>query len=406
MKTFGKLTILFSCLLFLCSVAHSGRSKEEQFNLLSHYNNASLVEDSLELVTSSSRLAVSTVINYGFWYSICKSPELISPLTGRFGLSGSDENELQEVRSSFCNQLAAIITSTEVALAGHISPWPLELPWWQPLRFVGTAYVGYQTYTNQDPYRVAIVTSAYFTHEVMARTLARALTIRTLRNQDTGTTQSLNYARIEYKLLSSIAGLMVGAIVYKKMLDIGLSPVKAAFAYMISASMMKTISTLSSLLVLDSGSGHAVVEEAVTMAAAGTGAIAGTMAVAISGAMAVWCRSDLFLKVNTLVTITLASPESEIGHIDSFIGLKAEVGMTVGAVLLQFLLQQSRELDSRHLMRNVAVTLAPALTLALINGVSNHAVFGYSLEESFTETAQNQWKKFHAPLDYLYTLFH
>ncbi|WP_257275459.1 hypothetical protein, partial [Endozoicomonas sp. SESOKO4] len=78
-----KLMPLFLCLLIICSVAHSGISKEEQFNLLSHYNNASLVEDSLKLVTSGSVLAVSTVINYGFWYGICKSPELVSSLAAQ-----------------------------------------------------------------------------------------------------------------------------------------------------------------------------------------------------------------------------------------------------------------------------------------------------------------------------------
>ncbi|WOG30100.1 hypothetical protein [Endozoicomonas sp. 8E] len=371
---------------------------------MSHYNNASLVEDSLELITSSSGLAVSTVINYGFWYSICKSTELISTLTGRFGLSGSDENELQQVRSSFCNQLAAIITSTEVALAGHISPWPLELPWWQPLRFVGTAYVGYQSYTHNNPNHATIETAAYFSHAVVARTLAGALTIRTLRHQDISTIQPLNFARIEYKMLSSIAGMMIGAIVYEKMLDRGLTPVKAAFAYMISASLTKTISAISSLLIVNSDSGHALVEEAGAVIAAGTGAIAGSMAVASSGAVATWHRSDLFLNIAAILTMALAIPE--VGHIDGLIGLKAEVGMTVGLVLLQFLLQQRRELDSRHLMRNVAVTLAPALTLALINGVSNHAVYGYSLAESFTETARNQWQKFYDPLDYLHILFH
>ncbi|WOG30104.1 hypothetical protein [Endozoicomonas sp. 8E] len=144
MKAFGKSLPLFLCLQLLCSIAHSGISKQEQFNLFSHHSNTSLVEDRLKLATSSSGLVISTVINYGFWYGICRSPEVISALAGRSDLSGTEQNERLEFKSSFCNQLAAVVTSTEIALAGHVSLWPPETPWWQPLRFVGTAYAGYQ----------------------------------------------------------------------------------------------------------------------------------------------------------------------------------------------------------------------------------------------------------------------
>uniref|UniRef100_UPI002147FC3E hypothetical protein n=1 Tax=Endozoicomonas sp. SESOKO2 TaxID=2828743 RepID=UPI002147FC3E len=58
-----------------------------------------------------------------------------------------------------------------------------------------------------------------------------------------------------------------------------------------------------------------------------------------------------------------------------------------------------------HLLSNVAIILIHAFTLALTNGFSNNALYGVSLEESFSETARNQWQKVYAPLDYLYTLF-
>ncbi|WP_257255593.1 MULTISPECIES: hypothetical protein [unclassified Endozoicomonas] len=368
---------------------------------MNHYNNASLVEDSLKLLISSSRLAVSTVINYGFWYGICRSPEVVTALTGRFDLPRTEESELQEVKASFCNQLAAVITSTEVALTGHLSLWPLELTWWQPLRFAGTAYVGYQTYTNCPFYPAAVMTAAYLSHEEVARNVAGATTIRALRHKDIGKTQPLNYALSEYKMLSSVAGIIVGAIVYKKMLNRGLTSVKAAFAYMISASLTKTLSTICSLSLPNSGSADRVEKEAGAIAAAGAGAIAGSVAAA--GTIALWWHGDLFLDTATLSTIAFAIVIPAHYHIDV---ARAVVGMTYGVVFLQFLLQQSLELDSRHLMRNIAITLAPALALALFNGLSNHAVYGVTLEESFTETTRNQWKKFYAPLDYLYTLFH
>ncbi|WP_257254162.1 MULTISPECIES: hypothetical protein [unclassified Endozoicomonas] len=375
---------------------------------MSHYNNASLVGDSLNLFISGSGLAVSTLIQYGFWYGICKSPEVVSALAGRFDLSGTEENELHGIRASFCHQLAAVITSTEVALAGHLSPWPLELPWWQPLRFVGTAYVGYQTYTHQNPYSATIKTAIYFTHEVVARTVTGASAIRSLRKQNTSTIQPLDYARNEYFMLSSTASMLVGIMFYKKMLAIGSTSLEAAIAYLISAGLTETISAISYLPVLNSDSAGIEEKEAKAIAAAGSGAIAaagsgaiaGSITTAISAAMVSWGRSDLSLNIAELITITLAIPD--VRHLN---GSEILIGTIAGTGSIQFLFQQSRILDSEHLMRNGAVTLAPALALALINGVSNNAVYGYSLEESLTETARTQWMKFYAPLDYLYTLF-
>ena len=53
----------------------------------------------------------------------------------------------------------------------------------------------------------------------------------------------------------------------------------------------------------------------------------------------------------------------------------------------------------------VGVPLVAALTLAVVNSLSNYAVYGDPLEEGLSETARTQWKKFYAPLDYLSTLF-
>ncbi|WOG30097.1 hypothetical protein [Endozoicomonas sp. 8E] len=401
MKTSGKVRALLPCLLFLCSAAHSGISKEGQLKLLSHYSNASLVEDSLKLATSSSGLAISTVINYGFWYGICKSPEVVSALAGRFDLSGTEQNELREVKSSFCNQLAAVITSTEVALAGHLSLWPLELPWWQPLRFVGTAYSVYDVYTNFDPDLIPITTAAYFTGEVVARTVAGATAVTGLRHQNKSAIQPLDYTCTEYNMMSLIAGMMVGTIVYEKMIAREFSSVKASFGYVISAALTDGISAISSLSRHRSDCIFRVGTVTAAEVLAGTGAIAGAWATAIVGAG----------------TVALSSPSELSGIIAAFtlfltappIGLWGVAGMNTGAIVgagvMVLLKQQCLRLDSNHLLNNVALSLAPALALALINSISNYAVYGYSLEDSLSETTRKQWQKFHAPLDYLYTLF-
>ncbi|WP_252179053.1 hypothetical protein [Endozoicomonas sp. 4G] len=400
MKTSVKLISLFSCFLLISSVAYSNALKEEQFNLLSHYNNSGLVEDSLKLATSSSGLAASTVINYGFWYGICKSLEVLPALADHFDLSGTEQIELRGLRLSFCNQLAAIITSTEVALAGQVTLWPYERPWWQPLRFVGTAYTGYKAYTSQEPHLVPTITAAYFTHEVIARTVAGASAIQAFRHRDKDSIRSLNYAGTEYTLLSSVAGMMAGAIIYDQMRLKGATHAKAAFAYLVAATLTKRISAISSFSAYNPNRNDRI--DIGSAALTGTGAIAESMATAMAGYIAVSAgdTSDIFLSTAALGTAAVATP-----RVSYKVGFKSIAGMAVGAVVMRLLLQQGRTLDSDHLLRNIALTLAPALALALINGVSNNVVYGYSLEESFTDTTYNQWKKFRDPLDYLYTLF-
>ncbi len=399
MKTFTKLIPLFSCLLFICPGAHSDISKEEKFNLLSHYDNTSLVEDSLKLVGSTSKVAVSTVINHGFWYSICKSPELVSAVAGRFGLSGTEEIELQEIKSSFCNQLATVITSAEIALAGQLSLWPHEQPWWQPLRYMGTAYIGYKAYTQQEPYHVPLTTLAFFTNEVVMRTVAGAAAIQTLRNQ--GTVWPLDYARREYSMLSTLAGLMVGTIVYEQMLAKDVSAVKAAFACIISATLTLKILAISSFSALNSGSFDFVGTGAEAESLAGNAVLAGSFATTMSGMM--WVGSSL----NQFITLAIVATAFPMWGIAAdykiLAGLVTGTAVSTGIIELQKL--QRSKLDSRHLLSNLAISLAPALAIALINGVSNNVVYGYPLEETLSETARSQLQKFYAPLDYLYSFF-
>ncbi|WP_257254582.1 MULTISPECIES: hypothetical protein [unclassified Endozoicomonas] len=369
---------------------------------MSHYNNASLVEDGLKLVGISSRLAVSTVISYGFWYGICKSNEPLSILTGRFDLSDIERNNLQEVKSSFCNQLASIITSTEVALAGHVRPWPFA----QPLRFVGTGFIAYRAHNNDNPYFTPIITMAYFTHEIVARTIAGASVIQALRNDDRPEIHPEDYAHSEYTMLKSIAGMMVGTIVHNEFIAKGSSRVEAIFAYVISASVTQALTSLFSLPPSNSGDSHAFEPERTAANLAGAGVIAGSIAGATAGAIAAGTAFDRLLFIAAVSTLSLSLPKFESSsQLKDKINAGAMSGLIVGAGVMKLLTIQNSNLDSNHLLRNVAITLAPALALALINGVSNYDIYGFSLEESFTETARNQWKKFYAPLDYLRTLF-
>ncbi|WP_257281145.1 hypothetical protein [Endozoicomonas sp. ISHI1] len=398
MKIHGKLLPLFSCLVFIGSLAHSGASKEEKYYLLGHFNNASLVEESLQLASSGSELTVSTVISYGFWYGICQSAGLVSTLTSRPAPPDTEESELQEFKSFFCNQLTAVITSTEVALAGHA--WPC--PFVQPLRFVGTVFIAYKTYTHYDPYFTPVLTMAYFTHEVIARTIAGAYTIKALRYHGR-IIEPKDYANSEYIMLKSIAGMMIGAIAYNKLLAGGSTYTEAFFGYLISAAVTRTLTALFFLPASDSGADHAVGADSL----AGAGVISGSIAGVIAGAIAVGTPlNEPFMPMAALGTLVVSLKEFESSsEINNKINTGAIAGLAVGAGVIKLLALQSSILGSSHLLRNVAITLPLALTIAQINGVANNAVYGFSLAESFTKTARNQWKKFYAPLDYLHSLF-
>ncbi|WP_448217257.1 hypothetical protein [Endozoicomonas sp. 2B-B] len=398
MKASGKSLPLFLCLQFLCSIAYSGLSKQEQLNLLSHYSNTTLVEDGLKLATSSSGLVISTVINYGLWYSICRSPEVISALVGRSDLSGTEQNEQLEFKSSFCNQLAAVVTSTEIALAGHVSLWPPETPWWQPLRFVATAYSGYLVYTDQDPYYGLITTAAYLTHEVMARTVAAIYAARALRYQDRGKIEPLDYARSEYSFLSTMAGTMVGTAAYNRMVSRGATTFDAISAYLISALLIEQVLAIGSSSAHNSGAVDSV--EAEAKALAGIGAITGSLATGITGVATVGLSSDVYASLITFAKLFISMTKFQFIAKDAVLA-----GIIAGTGYKHLLVIQSFVLDSNHLWRNIAVTISPALGIALMNGFSKNILYGHTLEESLTETIRNQWQKFHAPLRYLHTLF-
>ncbi|WP_252180344.1 hypothetical protein [Endozoicomonas sp. 4G] len=409
MKTSGKRILLFSCLLFICSAAHSGLSTEERFQLLSHYNNTSLVEDGLKLVTSGSGLAASTAINYGLWYGICKATGVVPALTGRFALSGTEQNELQEIKSSFCNELAAVLTTTEIALAGRVSPWPLETPWWQPLRFAGAAYSGYVAYNAEsNPYLIPIIAAGSLTQAVLVKTGAAGITLWNFSHLDKSTIEPLDYPRLEYSMLSFFAGMITGTIFYEQMRAKGASKAKAGFAYLISFALVERILAISALSLHKPGSSDLIGAEAGAETLAAMGALAGSWAATASGTLAV-TRSSSTIMGGVALAGTLWSA---CYHMNYHIGRPFKsIGLTLGVFVgTQAMINRGRQpstLDSNsnNVLRNAALNLVPALTIALLNGLSNNAVYGYSLEESFSKTAWTQWQKFYAPLDYLRTLF-
>ncbi len=390
----------------MCSVVHSGVPKKEQFDFLSHYNNASLVESDLKLAGSASGLAVSIFLNYGFWYAICESTDLISVLMGRLGLFA------EEFDGRFCNchQLATAITHTEVALAGQVSPWPVEQAWWQPLRFASMgrkSFFCYKVFTKENHSFVPLVTLSIFSGEVVSRTVVGALVTQALRYQDKLTIQPLEYAYGEKLSLSLLTGVVVGSIISDTMKARASTRTKRKFACAASASLTGIISAIISLSALKPGDSDIVGVAVVAGAGAAFIGFSGTkaqdaviiMAGAVSGVLPGAGRG-----VGTLAGL--------LAGVGVGVGVKIGVSIRVILSLLSLIPERSErnlppgsQLDSRRLLRNLGIILVPALALALINGISSHAVYGIPLEESLMETVWNQWQKIYVPLGCLHALF-
>ncbi|WP_252177063.1 hypothetical protein [Endozoicomonas sp. 4G] len=404
MKTLGKLPILLY-LSFMCSFAYSGVPEKEQFNFLSQYNNnASLVESSLKLTGSVTGLAISTLLNYGLWYTVCESTHWFPALAGRFGLSSTEEFKVHQYESSFskCNELAAAITLTEIAVVEHVSPWPVKNGWWQPLRFTllgGTVFVSLGTINEHNRHLVPLIALTLFSGEVVSRTVAGTIATQALRYQDKLTIQPSEYAYGESISLSLLTGAIVGSIIYDIIKSGSSSHLEAAYGYVLPASLTGIISAIISVSALDREDNDIVQ----AMVIAGFGAPMAGFGIKALAAMTILVGA---------VPGVLPGAGCNFGVVA---GLLAGIGAGVGAgaavmgyqmYLISILdMPPGWQLDRRRLLRKLAVLLTPALALAMINGVSNYLVYGVSLEECLTETAWNQWQKFYAPLDYLHTLF-
>ncbi|WOG27811.1 hypothetical protein [Endozoicomonas sp. 8E] len=419
MKNSFNLFPLVLCLLY--SMAKASLPSKNDFDFLEPFNGTTLVADELELRESIAGLSLSTLLNLGIWWGVCKTAGIVSGLSNTHDLPASDTKELEKLQTDFCLQLAPVMTTAEVALAGHVSSWPLEQRWWKPLYFAGAGMAAYVANAkSRELIPVAVLT--YLASEALSRTGASAISALILRKISVRDIATEWYATGEYAILSMINGIMAGAVVYEAMIHRGLSPAKATFASVVSAATAGTLSGIISVLTIDLGgqtqAGVGVVLGVVLGVAAGAGAgvavgvVASVAAKAGAGALV---RNAGALVGNAgasvgLMSGALVGAGAGVGAragID--VGVGVATGVIAGATALggagALLTAGSSKITSNNPFIKAGVTLVPALTFAVINSLSNYAVYGYPMEQGFSETAWTQWKKFYAPLDYLSTLF-
>ncbi|WP_306674525.1 hypothetical protein [Endozoicomonas sp. ISHI1] len=393
---------LLLCLLY--SMAKASPPSQNDFDFLEPLNDTALVANGLELTGSIAGVSLSTLLNLGIWWGVCKTAGIVSGLSSTHDLAESDTKELEQMKTDFCLQLAPMITTAEVALAGHVSPWPMEQRWWKPLYFVGAVMAAYAANTDTRAL-IPVAVLTYLVSEAVSRTGTSAISALILRKMSVRDIKSEWYAAGEYAILSAINGVVAGTVVYEAMIHKGSRPAKVVLASVISAAIAGSLSGIISLSIFDvdgqmkagavalAGTGAA----ASAGSAAGVGALAGIGTGVLAGAGA---GTIAFALAGARVTGAAAGAGVGVGALSgAFAGITALSG--VGA----FLMLGSSKITSNNLLIKASITLVPALTFAVINSLSNYAVYGYPLEQSFSDTGWTQWKKFYAPLDYLSTLF-
>ncbi len=425
MRKSFKLFPLLLCLLY--TTAQASLPLKNDFDFLGPLNNTALVANGLELTASIAGVSLSTLLNVGIWWGVCKTAGIVSGLSSTYDLTESDTKELEKLKTDFCLQLAPLVTITEVALAGRVSPWPLEQRWWKPLYFAGAGMAAYASVTKTRKH-IPVAVLTYLASEAISRTGTSAISTLILRKMNVRDIKAERYAAWEYMIFSAMNGVMAGSVAYEVIIHKGFSPAKAALASVVSSAIAGILSGVISMLTIDVDGQTQALTIIVTGALAGieAGAIAGLGAGLLAIALARFGAEVIPTATIKSVVRAVAGGGACAGTLAGLgagagagaglgAGASAEVsngisgGIGAGTLTLSgvaaLLMFGNWKITSNNPFIKAGVTLVPALTFALINSLSNYAVYGYPLEEGFSETGWTQWKKFYAPLDYLSTLF-
>ena len=410
MKMSFKLLPLFLCLSLFHSMAQASVLSQKEFEFLKPFNDTALVENGLKLTGSLAGISLSTLFNLGIWLGVCKIPEIVSGLSAKHNRNDVEKQELVTLKTDFCLQLAPVITIAEVALAGHVSPWPLEQSWWKPLYFAGAGMAAYYGSQSKNKMAVPIYVLTFLAAEAGSRTVASAASAAILRIMNITDISTEWYVYGEYMVLSVINGALAGAITCEAMKHKGFSTVKAALASAVSGAIGSTFSGVISMLVigLDEQRTNVAVAVAVVVAVAVAGAAAAAAAGAGAGAGAVAVAAAAAVAgagAGAVAGAGAGAAASASAVAVAVAGAGAAASALAGAAAGALLTLGSSKIVSNNPVIKAGVTLAPALTFAIVNSHSNYAVYSYPLEESLSKTAWVLWKKFYAPLNYLSTLF-
>ncbi|UYM14888.1 hypothetical protein [Endozoicomonas euniceicola] len=311
------------------------------------------------------------------------------------------------MKTNFCAQLAPLIATTETALAGKVSPWPLPSSL-STLRLGGVALTAYSSYTMHSS---IVVVMMYLTVEALSQATASAVSTAGI-NKEEVTHIIDNYNAYQFKQCTALAkatGILLGSIVYSSLLYRGATPARASFISMITAIIYGVLSSVSYLA--NAGLSKSVEGAIFISPKAGidAGLTLGTVILATALASDRLGTGTLKRAISPAATLALAGSFTGalsgalIRDDKAFHGTSA--GNLAGAFVGAGAILGINRLAEKNFGMAAVGAMAVATTLALINSVSGYVVYGYPLEQSLSETSQTLWKKFYAPMEYLSTLF-
>ena len=464
-------------------MAQTNFTLQTYFEFPEPFNNYTApVENWLELTESFAGISLTTLLNLGIWWGVCKTPGIISGLSNEHRLNDEGRERVDILKADFCLPLASIITTAEVALISR-SPKPLEQNCWDPVLFVvaGSSVSAVYLYPKRRPMEAASFALFWLAFKAGSKIVASTATASIPGEKHARDIEIER--RYVYKgniIPPMVNGVLAGLLTYQAMIYKNFEPEDAATFSAVSATLAGALSGMGIISKTDRKVGVA----AAGAAAAGAGAGAGTvMAAAAAGAgtgttIAVTAvaladilaetRADAAVSTGAIVenvvstgaimgagfiagivfiakvgTETIAAARAEIfaagrteaeamyykvmvknklitcGALvitlraikpiieadadgDAVATLKAGIATAWGASILLTILSKKA---SDNPLITASVTWAFALLFTVANGFSNHAAYGYPLEESLSEAAWNQWKKFYAPQEYFSILF-
>lgn len=449
--------LLFFHLLILCSLVRAELPAKENFVFLTHNHNRSAVENGLDVFISTGGLSFSFLADQVFWYLACETTGVVLNWAARHRLRNTGQRKKADVWTDVCLQLAAPLSTTELALSGYCAPWPVNQLWWQFLRFSGAlmaVYIACRTGTEKK-LSVPFIILTYLAAEKSARASGGAITDLFLRTDETEDINPVYYGFGQYIILSMSTGLIAGCFIDEFLVGKGLKSIPSPWVFMISALAIAAMSATGTLFFIGeqisflnlvgasaiAGIGAFVVAgvlveakgKVLAEAATEVGAFAGTIALAGASAGAgaanaieagagagivigvaagvVFCVDAVHSCVAALAgtSVFLATVGTSIlgkafaGAVGGIVSVTMAVGIVGLSNLLTYFSSRVNLKDSA--MKKAVLTLTPALGFALYNSLCNYAIYGTPIENSLSEMAWTLWKKIFAPRDYLIILF-
>ena len=424
MKAPYRLALSLICLITYTSVTKANNPALDDFEFLKiTFENTTMVENGSTLSKNMVALSLLSTVNTAISWGACKIFVAIPGVVGKNSLGSSNQESVKAIKNNACLKAALLATTTETALAGHLSPWPLETLWWRPVFVVGgalAAYGSYKVFQKADIIPVTIL--AYLTIDSISQTSVSGSSTAILKHRKITEINEGSYRFVHNTSLSLVTAVVISAMAYEVLTIIGVSPIKAGSVSLLTAFISGALSEAFSVASIDLDN---LTGKAKYGAAAATGVIAAIIALITptfglvmeykdgsgsgSGGIIGGITGVISGSITVATALTIAAvvaTDKDVGATNTgFIVTGSYVPAVLGTLLGGGAIIGTYKLSQINPALAAVATAASITAITLINSFSGYAIYGYPLEQSVSEAIQVQWEKFSAPDEYISRLF-